>query len=131
MSSSESRMFDVERIIKQPAALLPAPNLLDHRATCSAFRWDEAAKGLDGLPAGGLNIAYEAIDRHLAHGRGGRTAIRWLGKGGERRELSYADLAAATNRFANALTALGALPGKSSGRGAPAAAQDPSSGTPG
>jgi len=112
MSSSESRMFDVERIIKQPASLLPAPNLPDHDATCSAFRWDEAVKGLDELPAGGLNIAYEAIDRHVVHGRGGRTAIRWLGKGGERREFSYADLAAATNRFANALVALGVEPGE-------------------
>ena len=66
MSSSEIRMLGAERIVKQPAALVPAPNLVDHGATCSAFRWDEAAKGLDGLPGGGLNIAYVAIDRHLA-----------------------------------------------------------------
>ncbi|NWG73064.1 MAG: acetate--CoA ligase [Rubrivivax sp.] len=102
----------IDRIVKQPAALVPPPHLLDHAATCAAFRWDEAAKALDGLPAGGLNIAHEAVDRHLLHGRGGRTAIRWLGKAGERRELSYAHLAAATNRFANALAALGVQPGE-------------------
>ena len=113
MSYSESRMLGTERIAKQPGAQVPAPNLLDHDATCSAFRWEEAARGLDGLPGGGLNIAYEAIDRHLVHGRGERVAIRWLGKTGERRELSYADLAAATNRFANALAALGVQPGES------------------
>ena len=112
MSGSDSRLLGAGRIVKQPAALRPAPNLMDHSATRSAFRWDEAARALDGLPAGGLNIAHEAVDRHLAHGRGGRTAIRWLGKGGERRELSYADLAAATNRFANALGALGVQPGE-------------------
>jgi acetyl-CoA synthetase len=101
-----------DRIVKQPATLVPAPHLLDHASTCAAFRWDDAAKGLDGLPAGGLNIAHEAVDRHLLHGRGHKTAIRWLGKAGERRELSYADLAAATNRFANALGALGVQPGE-------------------
>jgi acetyl-CoA synthetase len=112
MSSSEIRMLGSERIVKQPAVLLPVPNLMDHDTTCSGFRWDEAAKALDGLPAGGLNMAYEAVDRHLVHGRGGRIAIRWLGKAGERRELSYADLSTATNRFANALAALGLQPGE-------------------
>ena len=112
MSASAAPAHPIERIVKLPAALRPVPHLLDHAATCAVFRWDEAAQGLDGLPAGGLNIAYEAVDRHLAHGRGGRTAIRWLGKAGERRELSYADLATATNRFAHALGSLGVLPGE-------------------
>ncbi|MDP3084925.1 MAG: acetate--CoA ligase [Rubrivivax sp.] len=101
------------RIVKQPGALQPTPNLLDYEATCASFSWDEAARALDGLANnGGLNIAHEAVDRHLLHGRGAKTAIRWLGKGGERREFSYADLAAATNRFANALQSLGVQPGE-------------------
>ncbi|MCI1193579.1 acetate--CoA ligase [Calidifontimicrobium sp. SYSU G02091] len=100
------------RIVKTPGALAPVPHLLDHAATCAAFRWDDARALLDGLPAGGLNIAHEAVDRHVAHGRGGKTAIRWLGKSGARREFSYADLAAGTNRFANALGALGVQPGE-------------------
>ena len=32
----------------------------------AAFSWDDARKLLDGLPDGGLNIAYEAVDRHAA-----------------------------------------------------------------
>jgi hypothetical protein len=74
---------------------------------------DDAWALLDGLPDGrGYNIAHEAVDRHAQGARAGKTAIRWLGKDGERRELTYGDLAAATNRFANALTDLGVQPGE-------------------
>ena len=100
------------RIRKAPN-LSPPPNLVDYDRTVAQFDWSEAAKLLDGLPGGaGLNIAFEAVDRHLRHGRGAKTALRWLGRNGERRELSYADLARATNRFANALEGLGVLPGE-------------------
>ena len=102
----------MERIVKHPAELVPVPHLLDYDATCARFSWDEAAKLLDGLPGGGINIAYEAVDRHVRHGHGARVAIRWLGKAGQRRELSYAELALATNRFANALEGLGVQPGE-------------------
>ena len=100
------------RIVKQPAQLRPPPQLLDYDAVCAGFRWDDAARALDGLPGGaGLNIAHEAIDRHLAHGRGAKTALRWIGKSGARREFSYAELAQASNRFANVLQGLGVQPG--------------------
>ncbi|MFC3626001.1 acetate--CoA ligase [Vogesella amnigena] len=91
----------------------PAPHLASYEQAAAQFRWDDAANLLDGLPGGaGLNIAYEAVDRHLAHGRGDKTALRWLGRNGERRELSYAGLAQASNRFANALHSLGVQPGE-------------------
>jgi acetyl-CoA synthetase len=93
-------------IEKSPAMLRVAPNLLDHAATCAAFRWDDARQQLAGLPAGGLNIAHEAVDRHLGTPREARTAIRWIGKTGARRDLSYGELAHASNRFANALRSL-------------------------
>jgi acetyl-CoA synthetase len=101
-----------ERIVKRPRPGSVAPNLVDAAAVRASFSWEQAATALDGLPAGGLNIAHEAVDRHLRHGRSGKTAIRWIGKAGERRELTYADLAAETNRFANALAALGVQPGE-------------------
>ncbi len=100
------------RITKRPAALSPPPNLPNYESTCASFSWDRAVELLDGLPGGaGLNICYEAVDRHLQHGRGNKTALRWLGKSGERRELTFRDLALATSRFANALTGLGVQPG--------------------
>jgi len=71
------------------------------------FSWAVAQTELDGLPGGGLNIAYEAVDRQVQAGRGATIALRWLGKNGERREFSYAELATLSNRFAHALRRLG------------------------
>ncbi|MFN9745944.1 MAG: acetate--CoA ligase [Betaproteobacteria bacterium] len=106
MSTAEASRWP--RIVKDPQAFGRAPNLSDPAATRERFDWGDARGWLDGLPGGaGLNIAFEAVDRHLIHGRGARTALRWIGKSGERRELSYADLAAASSRFAHALASLG------------------------
>ncbi len=58
---------------------------------------------LDGLPGGGLNIAHEAVDRHVLAGRGDRLALRWIGRDNEIRDFSYAELLAQTSRFANVL----------------------------
>ena len=87
-------------------------NLRDYAAECAAFRWKEAARALDGLPGGrGLNIAHEAVLRH-ATGPGARaTALRFVPRRGAVRELSYAELASATRRFANVLGALGVTSG--------------------
>ncbi len=70
--------------------------------------WTEARADLDGLPGGrGLNIAHEAVDRHLAGGAAERVAFRFLAKDGTRREMSFRELSEATSRFACALEALG------------------------
>lgn len=74
--------------------------------------WDAARARLDGLPGGGLNIAHEAVDRHVAAGHGGETAIVWLGREGMRRALTYAELAAEAARFAHVLRAHGVVPGE-------------------
>jgi acetyl-CoA synthetase len=99
-------------IPKNVADYLERPNLIDYAVVRSGFDWAEARAFLDGLPRDrGLNIAYEAVDRHLQGPRAERVAIRWLGKTGERQDLTYRNLAAATNRFANAMRQLGLGPG--------------------
>jgi len=95
-------------IRKDATKLAVAPNLRDYEAARAGFTWDEARKALTGLPGGaGLNIAFEAVDRHAAGPNANRTALRWIGKSGEARDFSFADMKALTARFANALRALG------------------------
>ena len=102
-----------ERISKpRPGAGAVEPNLPDYEAGRRSFDWDAARRELDGLEGGGLNIAHEAVVRHARGPRGDHVAIRALGKDGSRRDLTYRDLDAATNRFANTLRALGVLPGE-------------------
>ncbi len=74
--------------------------------------WDAALARLAGLPGGGLNIAHEAVDRHVAEGHGAEPALIWLGREGERRVLSYTDLAVDAARFANVLRIHGIAPGQ-------------------
>ena len=97
-----------EPIIKSRRDWDIVPNLDDYAKTRSSFSWQKAREELDGLPHGkGLNIAHEAVDRHAEGARCDHVALRWLGKRGETRTYSYANLQSLTNRFANVLRGLG------------------------
>ncbi len=83
------------------------PNLIDYEAARRDFSWRDARRDLEGLPRGGLNIAHECVDRHALGARADHLAIRWLGRHGEIRDITYAQLRALTNQFANVLAGLG------------------------
>ena len=84
------------------------PNLRNYEEARGTFSWENARRELDGLPDGkGLNIAYEAVDRHMKGPLRDHLAIRWLGKNGELQDYSYRYLHDQTNRFANVLQGLG------------------------
>jgi acetyl-CoA synthetase len=89
---------------ERQAAELPDP-------ARAGFTWEAARRGLEGLPGGGLNIAHEAVDRHVAAGHGGQIALRWLGRDGATRDIAYAELAEMAARFAGVLAAHGLGPG--------------------
>jgi len=97
------------KIIGKDRARLAAdpPCLADYAHAREAFSWDGARRELDGLPGGGLNIAHEAVDRHVSAGRGDRVALRCLGRDGAVRQVTYRALQERTNRFANVLDRLG------------------------
>lgn len=98
-------------IIRKNGPAARAAVLDDYEAVRASFDWHTVRGALEGLPGGGLNIAHEALDRHVAAGHGKRVAIRWLGRSDERRLISYAALSEASARFANALASLGVARG--------------------
>ena len=97
-------------IRKRPEDYVGA-NLQDYEEYAKRFAWSQARALLDGLPGGGLNIAHEAIDRHVLAGRGKKLALRWIGRDDQIRDYSYSALGAAANRFANILVQHGVAKG--------------------
>ena len=90
--------------------------------------WAEAARELDwfapwekvlewNLPwakwfvGGKLNLCHNCVDRHVENGRAEKTAILWEGEPGEVRRLTYRELHAEVQKFANALKGLGVRKG--------------------
>ena len=60
---------------------------------------------------GKLNVCHNAVDRHVAAGRGDKVAYHWEGEPGDTRTITYADLHADVQRFANVLKGLGVAKG--------------------
>jgi acetyl-CoA synthetase len=84
----------------------------DYERARRDFSWASARGLLAGLPfSRGLNIAHEAVDRHASSQRAEHVAIRAIALDGTRRDLTYADLARQTSRFANVLGGLGIVAG--------------------
>jgi acetyl-CoA synthetase len=76
----------------------------DYGRVLREFDWATARSQLSGLPGcRGLNIAYEAVDRHATGERAEVTALRCVDKQDRVTEVSYAELRKWTNRFANML----------------------------
>jgi acetyl-CoA synthetase len=99
---------DWQTIPKDKAHAGLAPNLASYEDARASFSWEKARSELTGLPDGkGLNIAFEAIDRHALGPRADHVALRWIARTDEVRDFTYDDMRRLTNRFANLLRALG------------------------
>ncbi|CAN5728837.1 acetate--CoA ligase [soil metagenome] len=60
---------------------------------------------------GTLNVSQNCLDRHVDAGNGDRVAYHWEGEPGDTRTITYADLLAEVERFANVLKGLGVAKG--------------------
>ncbi|MBK6856991.1 MAG: acetate--CoA ligase [Microthrixaceae bacterium] len=71
----------------------------------SVLDWDlPDARWFDG---GRLNVSENCLDRHVAAGLGDRVAYHWGGEPGDTRTITYSELLAEVERFANVLKDLG------------------------
>jgi acetyl-CoA synthetase len=99
-------------IVRHPADRTRPRWISDYAEARRSFSWETARGELSGLPDGrGLNIAHEAVDRHAAGPLADKTALRWLGKTGERRDYTFGDFGRLSSQFANVLLGLGVGPG--------------------
>lgn len=90
--------------------------------------WGEAAKELNWFESwdkvlewkppyarwftsGKINIAYNALDRHMSTSRKNKIAYIWEGESGDVRKLTYQDLYREVNKLVNALKTLGVKKG--------------------
>ena len=107
------------------SANLADPSIYERAAADPEGFWAEQARGLLhwdtdfdttlewDLPdakwfvGGRLNVSYNCLDRHVEAGLGDRVAFHWEGEPGDTATITYADLLAAVERFANVLTGLG------------------------
>ncbi len=107
-------------------ALLSDPAIYEQAAADPEAWWLEQSKqlldwarepseGLDGsnppfykwFADGKINASANCLDRHVEAGRGDRVAFHWRGEEGEERDITYAELLADVQRFANVLKDVG------------------------
>ena len=71
----------------------------DYGRARAEFSWSQPRTGLDGLPGGGVDIAYEAAGRCAGGTGADAVAPRCVGRGGEVTACGYNDLRWKTGRF--------------------------------
>ena len=91
-----------------PQSPAETTSLPDYAEFVRDFRPEHIAAMLSGDLETGINVCYEACDRHAPSGR---VALRWEGVNGESAEFTYAQLQEQSARFANFLRAQGIGPG--------------------
>ncbi len=101
-------------VVKKPSLdkFAIQPNLKNYAQMVHRLGWEDAMQGLDGLPGGGINIAYESIDRHSKGPLKNKVAMIWEGRDGKVLRFTFEDMRRQSNKFANALTELGIAKGE-------------------
>lgn len=86
-------------------------NLGDYTEARSRFDWESVERHFTWHASGKVNMAHEAIDRHVLEGRGGKTALLYSDASREE-AYTFADLSEQSSRFGNVLRKYGIAKGE-------------------
>lgn len=81
-------------------------NLGDYEEARSKFQWEEVEKHFSWYTTGKVNMAYEAIDRHVAEGRGDKKALLYSDAARDE-SYTFGDLKEQSDKFGNVLRKYG------------------------
>jgi acetyl-CoA synthetase len=84
--------------------------LADYDAFYKGFKWEDVHKEFDWSRSGKVNMAHEAIDKHLTRGRRNKLALIYTDRDATSR-FTFEDMSLQSNRFANVLRKLGVVKG--------------------
>lgn len=77
-------------------------NLSNYEEAVARFSWDQIESHFTWYDTGKVNMAYEAIDRHVAEGRGNKTALLFSDATRDE-QMTYAQLKEQSDKFGNVL----------------------------
>jgi acetyl-CoA synthetase len=135
-TSAQGGEQNIDDLLLENRMFPPPPDFQKNSLVAGTFLYDEAAADYQGFWArqaaelldwdqdwhticewnlpyakwfvgGKINVSFNCLDRHVLAGRGDKVAIHWEGEPGDTRTLTYADLLAEVQKFANVLKGLG------------------------
>ncbi|GAF07158.1 acetyl-coenzyme A synthetase [Paenibacillus pini JCM 16418] len=83
-------------------SVVSSSNLGDYEQARSQFQWEDVEKHFTWYETGKVNMAYEAIDRHVAEGRGDKTALLYSDATRDE-SYTFADIKEQSDKFGNVL----------------------------
>ncbi|MFX3633373.1 MAG: acetate--CoA ligase [Candidatus Pristimantibacillus sp.] len=92
-------------------AVASSSNLKNYEDAAAAFKWEEIESQFSWYETGKVNMAYEAIDRHVVSGKGSKIALYYSDSARDE-SYTFEDLSKQSNRFANVLRQLGVAKGE-------------------
>ncbi len=87
-----------ERNARERVSWFKEPTIVLDDSNAPFFKW---------FSDGELNVSYNCLDRHVEAGGGDKVAFHWIGEPGDGRTITYSELLAEVNQFANGLKSLG------------------------